>query len=91
MMVLVLEDDFEFILATFHWCQSSTTLLMMIPILIFCPYSCFIDLLWKFMCSSFHLCLIISTLEMAFANISRDVLVLLDVADVHQCSKVDFT
>ena len=28
MMVLVLEDDFEFILVTFHWCQSSTTLLM---------------------------------------------------------------
>ena len=33
---------------------------------------------------------IISTLEIALANILRDVLVLLDVADVHQCSKVDF-
>ena len=33
---------------------------------------------------------IISTLENALANILRDVLVLLDVADVHQCNKVDF-
>ena len=33
---------------------------------------------------------IISTLEIALANIHRDVLVLLEVADVHQCSKVDF-
>ena len=31
-----------------------------------------------------------SALEIALANILRDVLVLLDVADVHQCSKVDF-
>ena len=31
-----------------------------------------------------------STLEIVLANILRDVLVLLDVADVHQCSKVDF-
>ena len=33
---------------------------------------------------------IISNLENALANILRDVLVLLDVADVHQCNKVDF-
>ena len=38
-----------------------------------------------------HLALIISTLEIALANIPRDVLVLLDVADVHQCNKVDFS
>ena len=38
----------------------------------------------------FHLGLIISTLEIALANSPRDVLVLLNVADVHQCSKVDF-
>ena len=31
-----------------------------------------------------------STLEIVLANIPLDVLVLLDVADVHQCSKVDF-
>ena len=31
-----------------------------------------------------------STLEIALANIHRDVLGLLDVADVHQCNKVDF-
>ena len=31
-----------------------------------------------------------STLEISLANILRDVLVLLDVADVHQCNKVDF-
>ena len=35
------------------------------------------------------LILIISTLETALANITRDVLVLSEVADVHQCSKVD--
>ena len=33
---------------------------------------------------------IISTLEVALANILRDVLVLCDVADVLQCNKVDF-
>ena len=33
---------------------------------------------------------VISTLEIALANIHPDVLVLLDVADVHQCSKADF-
>ena len=38
----------------------------------------------------FHLGLIISTLEIALANIHRDVLVLLDVAHVHQCNKMDF-
>ena len=39
MMVLVMEDDFEFILATFHWCQSSTILLMTVPSFdFFCPY-----------------------------------------------------
>ena len=32
MMVLVLEDDFEFILATFHWWQPSTTSLIIAPI-----------------------------------------------------------
>ena len=37
-----------------------------------------------------HLALIISTLEIALANIHWDVLVLFDVADVHQCNKVDF-
>ena len=31
-----------------------------------------------------------STLEIALSNIHQDVLVLLNVADVHQCSKVDF-
>ena len=31
-----------------------------------------------------------STLEIVLANNPRDVLVLLDVADVHQCSKVGF-
>ena len=38
----------------------------------------------------FHLGLIISTLEIALANVLWDVLVLLDVADVHQCNKMDF-
>ena len=33
---------------------------------------------------------VISTHEIALANILRDVLVLLDVADVHQCNKVAF-
>ena len=51
MLTLVLEDDFEFILATFHWWQPSTTLLMIVSILIVCPNSCFIDLVWKFVCS----------------------------------------
>ena len=37
-----------------------------------------------------NLSLKIATLEIALANISRDVVVLLDVADVHQCNKVDF-
>ena len=37
-----------------------------------------------------HLGLIIATLMIALANIPRDVLVLLDVTDVHQYSKVDF-
>ena len=38
----------------------------------------------------FHLGFIISTLEIALANVPRDVLALLNVADVHQCNKVDF-
>ena len=38
----------------------------------------------------FHLGLIISTLEIALANIFRDVPVLLDEADVHQCNKINF-
>ena len=33
---------------------------------------------------------IVSTLEIPLSNIHRDVLVLLEVADVHQCRKVDF-
>ena len=33
---------------------------------------------------------VISTLEIALANIPRDVLVLLDLVDVHQCNKVAF-
>ena len=37
-----------------------------------------------------HMGLIISTLEIALSNIPRDVLELLDVADVHQCNEVDF-
>ena len=37
-----------------------------------------------------HLGLIISTLEMALKNILWDVLVLLNVAVVHQCNKMDF-
>ena len=37
-----------------------------------------------------HLGLIISTLEIALASILRDVLVLLEVADVNECNKVDF-
>ena len=32
MMVLVLEDDLKLILVTFRWCQSSTMLLMIVPI-----------------------------------------------------------
>ena len=56
----------------------------------FCRHSCFMDLLWKVRAQLFHLGLIISTLEIAFSSISRDVLVLLDVADFHQCNKVDF-
>ena len=36
------------------------------------------------------LIVLISTLEIALANIPRDVLVLLDVADVHQCNNVYF-
>ena len=39
---------FEFILVAFYRCQQSTTSLMIVPVSIFCPYSCFIDLLWKF-------------------------------------------
>ena len=38
-----------------------------------------------------HLVLIISTLEIALANIPRDVLVLWDGADVHQCNEVDIS
>ena len=41
-MVHVLRDDFEFVLAILHWSQSSTTLLMIVPFLACCPYSCFI-------------------------------------------------
>ena len=37
-----------------------------------------------------HLGLIICTLEIALANIPREVRVLLDVADAHQCNKEDF-
>ena len=45
MMVNVLEYEFEFFLATSHWWQPSTALLMIVPISIFFPHSCFIDLL----------------------------------------------
>ena len=37
-----------------------------------------------------HLDLIISTLEIALTTFHQDVLVLLDVTDVHQCNKVEF-
>ena len=62
MTVLVPEDDFEFVLVTFHWWQPSTTSLMIVPIFIF----------------------IISTLEIALANIHRDVIVLVHTWD---CSR----
>ena len=39
---------------------------------------------------SLNVLVLMSTLEIALVNILRDVLVLLDVADVHQCNKVDF-
>ena len=69
-----------------------------------CPYSCFQrSPVWS-LCTAPRSCIgracfspftsaaseEFSTLEIALANILRDVLVLLDVADVHQCSKVDF-
>ena len=44
-MVHVLRDAFEIFLAILHWSQSSTTLLMIVPILTLCPHVCFIDLL----------------------------------------------
>ena len=90
MMVLVLEDDFEFILIIIHWCQSSTTLLMIVPIWAFLPLILLHRSPLEVRVQLLHLGLIISTLEIALSNILRDVLVLLDVADVHQCNKVDF-
>ena len=75
-MVLVLEDDFEFILIVND-----------------CPQLKFLPLhrsSLEVRVQLLHLGLIISTLEIALANIHRDVLVLLDVADVHPCGKVDF-
>ena len=36
-MVLVLGDDFEFVLATFHWCLLPTILSMIVPIPSFLP------------------------------------------------------
>ena len=90
MMVLVLEDDFEFILATFHWWQPSTTSLKIVPIKMFCPHSCFIDLLWKFVYSSFIWAWYFPLLRLLLRTFSGMYSYLLDVADVHQCSKVDF-
>ena len=60
MMVLVVEYDFEFILATFRSWQPSTTSWMIVPIKIF----------------------IISTLEIALANIPWDVLVLMSTLEI---------
>ena len=51
-MALVLGDDFEFVLGTFHWNRSPTILLMIVPI----PTAlipCFIDHL--FLVSDFRL------------------------------------
>ena len=69
-----------------------------------CPYSCFHrSPLWS-LCTAPRWCVgwecfspftsaaseEFSTLDIALANIFPDVLVLLNVADVHQCNKVDF-
>ena len=82
MMVLVLEDDFEFFLVTFHWCQSSTTSLMICPNLNFLPlyllHRCSLDVRVLLL----HLGLIISTLENALANIHRDVFVLVSTLEI---------
>ena len=113
---------FEFVLATFHWCQSPTILWIIEPIFDFSTlislyrsplwsprwcigWECFssstsASLFWGttvlFVYSSFwvistlDVLVLLSTLEIVLANIHWDVLVLLNVADVHQCSKVDF-
>ena len=105
MVVRVQEDDLEFILATFHWCQSPTTWSMIVSFQLFCPFPHFPDLLSKFVYSSFilswwlprlwlplrtlpgmylYLCPHLGLFSRTFSRI------LLDVADVHQCSNVDF-
>ena len=77
MMVLVQEDDFAFVLATFHWCWSPTFTLMIVP------NSTFLSL---FFASSItfspHLRLLLRTFSGMYAY--------LDVVDVQQCRKVDF-
>ena len=89
-MVLVLEDDFEFILVTFHWCRIVNRFVNDCTNLHFLPLFLLHRSSLEARVPLILLGLIISTLEIALANILRDVLVLMDVADVHQCNKVDF-
>ena len=75
MMALVLEDDFEFILATFSLVTTVNHFVNDCPNLKFLP---------SFLLHGSHRDVL------ALTNILRDVLVLLDVADVLQCNEVDF-
>ena len=61
MIVLVLSDNFEFVLAIFHLYQSPSILSVIVPIPTF---------LTLFLASSIRL---FSTLEIVLANIHRDV------------------
>ena len=94
-MVLALGDDFEFVLAIFHWDRSPTFLLMIVPIPTFLPLflpssiTSFPHLrllletftgMYSYFCP--HLRLFLRTFSWMYAY--------LDMADVHQCSKVDF-
>ena len=83
MMVLLLEDDFEFILVINHF-VNDCTYLKILPLFLLHRSSLEVRL------QLLHVGLIISALEIALANTLRDVFVLLNVADVHQCNKVDF-
>ena len=90
MTVLVLENDFEFTLATFqlvttvtHFVNDCHHVHFLLPFLL---HRSSLEVRIRL----FQLGLIISTLEIALANFLRNVLVLVDMADVHHATKRTF-
>ena len=79
-MVLVLGDDFEFILAIFHW-TTVNRFVNDCPNLDFVPSFLLHRSSLEVRVQLFHLGIAISALEIALANIARDVPVLMSTLE----------